>query len=85
MRRRPADRNNAPASHRFDHAKDGIGLEEGDIPFDFVAVSVCLRLGEAVCIHHSTAGLTLADMRAKFTGLLERHPHRRAEAARDGF
>jgi hypothetical protein len=66
-------------------AKDGIGLEEGDIPFDFVAVSVGHRLGEAARIHHGAAGLTLADMRVEFAGLLERHPDRRAEAARDGF
>jgi len=66
-------------------AKDGVGFEERDFPFDFVAVSVGQRLGEAARIHHSAAGLTLADMRAEVAGLLERHPDRRAEAARDGF
>src|SRR2546429_635299 len=38
-------------------AKDGIGFEEWDIPLDFIAVSVGLRLGEAVPLPHRHARL----------------------------
>ena len=66
-------------------AKDGIGFEEGDISFDFVAVSVRFGLAGAARIHDCAAGLTLADIRAEFAGLLERPPDRRTEAACYGF
>ena len=46
---------------------------------------VRLGLGDLVGVDHHRSALAFADVTAEFERLLERHPDRRREAARDGF
>ena len=62
--------------------EDGVGLEEGDVPFDLAAMRVDFCFGEAAGVDDGRAGFVLSHMRAEFGGLSKGHPHRRGEAAR---
>ena len=66
-------------------AEHRISAQERNGPFDFVAMLVGLGLGDLVGIDHHRSALAFADVAAEFERLLERHPDRRRETARDGF
>ena len=66
-------------------AEHRIGAQEWNGAFDFVAMLIGLGLRDLVCIDHHRSALAFADVTAEFERLLERHPDRRREAARDGF
>src|SRR6266567_6573763 len=64
-------------------AEDGVGLHEGDLAFDLLAVSIGLGPADAVGVDDQAAGLALADTAAERERLAEGHPNRRGEAAEE--
>ena len=65
--------------------EDRVGLEERDLPIEFLTSGIRFGLGEAAGENDHRAGLALADGAAELERLLERHPHRTGKAARDGL
>src|SRR5216683_108278 len=60
-----------------------VALEKGNFALGLVAgLPVGFGAGDAVGVDHKRAFLTLADMRAEFDGLPERHPDWRGEVLR---
>ncbi len=67
------------------HVEHRVGLEERNLAVELLTRGIRFGLGEAAGEDNHRAGFTLAHCAAELDRLLEGHPHRVDEAARNGL